>query len=347
MLVALCLNGAQAQDLSTQQAPPPPPPSPLGVLGADMPKAGGLVVSIIPQFVMRATNLIGTTAVSSQQIVSTTPWYFDPTKVLRGVPQVAFQSTQNVSLAYGVTPNVSIFLVTGMMEKNLEFLTFSGVKGVTPLGFSNTGTDSLADTLAMTVVKVYEDPIHRVQFNLGMWFPTGSDHNTFTLLQANATYLTSRAFYAMQIGTGTFDVTPGALYAGHLNQWSWGLSYTGRFPLAANPEGYRYGDLHDFNGWLGYTILPGLTATARVNGNIQGIIRGFDPNISGKAEASNPNFYGGKRIEIFGGATLSGKIFGYDNVSLAFEGGAPVYQDLNGPQLSKKWQAGMALRFKI
>jgi hypothetical protein len=77
------------------------------------------------------------------------------------------------------------------------------------------------------------------------------------------------------------------------------------------------------------------------------LIRGYDPLIAGKALAANPNFYGGQRIELFGGATIGGKFVGLDDVSVAIEGGSVVYQNLNGPQLSKNWQAGMALRFKI
>jgi hypothetical protein len=203
-----------------------------------------------------------------------------------------------------------------------------------------------------------------------MSFPTGGDHNTFTLLQADGTYLTSRAFYAMQLGTGTFDVMPGVVYAGKLEKWSWGLSYRGRFPLTVNSQslegnpvqaakdllaagiafdqqGYRYGDLHEFCGWGGYTWIPGLTTTFRVNASLQGPIRGFDPNIRGKAQAANPNFYGGQRVELFGGATISGKFIGLDDMTVALEAGIPVYQNLNGPQLSKNWQAGMALRWKI
>ncbi|MBM3562107.1 MAG: alpha-amylase, partial [Alphaproteobacteria bacterium] len=58
-------------------------------------------------------------------------------------------------------------------------------------------------------------------------------------------------------------------------------------------------------------------------------------------------FYGGQRVELFGGATISGKFVGYENTLLAIEAGLPVYQNLNGPQIMKNWQAGMSLRFKI
>ncbi|MBL1257667.1 alpha-amylase [Methylocystis sp. Sn-Cys] len=356
-LFMLCLaaSGAWADGAPKSEVTPPPQPlppqplapAPLGVFGADMPPAGKLILSIVPQFLGRSTSLEGARPVSSQEIVATTPWFFDPRQKLRGVPQSALQAVQTVQLAYGVTKVLSIVVGTGMTEKNLSFLTFKGLSGITPLGMSYTGTDSISDTTASAIWRVYEDHINRVQVNVGMSFPTGSNHNTFTLLQPNGTYATTRAFYAMQIGTGTFDAMPGVVYAGQLNNWSWGLSYRGRFPLAANPEGYRWGDLHEFTGWGGYSWIPGVTTTFRVTGSLEGPIRGFDWNIAGKAQAANPNFYGGQRVELFGGATISGKLVGYENVLLAIEAGLPVYQNLNGPQLSKAWQAGLALRFKI
>jgi hypothetical protein len=326
---------------------PPPPPAPLGVFGADMPKAGKTVLSIIPQFSNMSTLLQGSSVVSPAQVVATTPWYYDPTKTLRGVPQNTFIATQTVALAYGVTSNLAVIVTVGMIEKNLDFLTFKGPKGITPLGFSYTGTSGISDSTASVIYRLYQDPIHRVQFNLGMSFPSGSTHATFNLLQPDGTYATTRAFYAMQIGSGTFDVMPGVVYAGHLDKWSWGASYRARLPLAANPEGYLWGNLHEFNGWGGYTVIPGVTGTLRVSASLQGQIRGHDPLIYGKAPAGNPNFYGGQRVELFGGASISGKFVGMDNMSVAIEGGPTVYQNLNGPQLSKNWQAGMALRFKL
>lgn len=305
------------------------------------------MVSIIPQFANLSHTLKGTRRLSSEEVVATTPWFWDPRANLRLVPQNVSVAAQTLALAYGITKDLSVVVTGGMIERNLDMLTFRGPTGVTRLGMSYTGTAGLADFTASAIYRIYQDPIHRIQVNLGMAFPTGSTHSTFTLLVPNGSYETSRAFYALQPGAGTFDIMPGIVYAGTLGKWSWGASYRGRLPLAANPEGYLYGDLHEFNGWGGYTWIKGLTTTVRVSGSTQGPIRGLDPMIRGRAQAANPNFYGGQRVEIFGGATISGAFVGLDNMAIAIEAGLPVYQSLNGPQLSKNWQAGMALRWKI
>jgi hypothetical protein len=357
-MCALGVSEARAADPAgnLSDAPPPArtdatpslPPAPLGVFGVDMPAAGRLTFSVGAQFSNLSHSLLGTQGVSSQLLVATIPWYWDPTvSKLRLIPQNIAIASQGVSLAYGVTQDVSIVVATGMIEKNLDMLTFKGASGVTPLGMSFTGTDGMTDSALAGIWRAYQDPINRIQINLGMSFPTGSDHNTFTLLQPNGTYSTSRAFYSMQRGSGTFDVMPGIVYAGAVDRWSWGLSYRGRFPLGVNPEGWMYGDLHEFSGWGGYSWTPSLTTTVRVAGTLQGPIIGADPLVVGKAPAANPTFYGGQRVELFGGATIGGKLIGMEPLSLVVEAGIPVYQDLNGPLLSKNWQASVALRWKM
>ncbi len=342
---------ARAADVSTADAASPaqpvPPPVPLGVFGDALPGAGNLLLNLSPQFIGNANSLVGTQWVSPQQIVATTPWYWGPTVPVRVVPMRRLDELQSLTLAYGVTKDISIVLTTGVIEKHIDLMTFYGTSGIIPRGMANPGTESLQDTQLSGIWRVYQDPIHRIQLNLGMSFPTGSDHNLATPFQTNGTWATGRAFYGMQTGTGTFDVMPGILYGGHLGPWSWGLSYRARLPLGVNPEGYMWGNYQEANGWVGYSWVPGFTTTFRVNGNIQDHIVGADWWIVSKIQAADPNFYGGKRIELFGGASLDGKLVGVPGVTLLAEGGVPVYQSLNGPQIAKAWQATAALRWKV
>ncbi|TLG73760.1 alpha-amylase [Methylocystis sp. B8] len=361
----------QTQPATAQPAPPPaPPPAPMGLFGVDMPAAGKLVLSITPIFANLSGIKMGTRTVSNEYIVTTVPFFLNPRQTVRIIPQNIAVATQIVSLNYGVTKDFALCLTAGMVEKNLNALTFKGTSGILPLGRSLPGTTSLADVTLLGIYRIYQDDVNRIQFSLGFSFPAGSYTATFKdFLLPTGIRSNVRGFYGMQPGTGTFDFLPGVVYAGYLGPWSWGLTYRGRFPLAPNTlgyswdyllnyrltfplgpnpsGGYRWGDLHEFNGWVGYTWTAGLTTTFRASGSTQGPIRGFDPEIRGPAVPANPAFYGGQRVELFGGATISGKFIGYENTMLAIEAGLPVYQNLNGPQIMKNWQAGMSLRFKI
>jgi outer membrane immunogenic protein len=108
-----------------------------------------------------------------------------------------------------------------------------------------------------------------------------------------------------------------------------------------------WGNYQEANAWGGYTWFPGFTTMIRANFNIQDHIVGADWWLIGKLPSADPNFYGGKRIEMFAGADIDGKLFGYRAFSIGLEGGVPVYQNLDGPQLAKNWSAGVAVRYKI
>ncbi|WP_157235588.1 outer membrane protein [Methylosinus sp. LW4] len=314
-----------------------------------MPEPGRTTLSIIPKFIINANSLIGTKSVSSQYIAGTIPWYWNPfAATLRIVPQYQFIESQTVTLAYGFAKNFSIVLSAGVVEKHSHLMVFDGASGVTPRSMSFPGTDSLEDMTASVVWRAYQDPINRIKVNLGMSFPTGSTYNQGgAVSRTDGTYNIGRAFYGMQSGTGTFDVLPGVLYAGSIAPWSWGVSYRARLPLAVNNEGYMWGHYQEANIWGGYSWIPGLTTTVRANFNIQSPIDGKDYWMSGKLQSANPNYYGGKRIEMYGGVDIDGKLFGAPGYSVGLEGGLPVYQNLNGPQLARAWQAMAAMRWKL
>ncbi len=348
--VILCPS-AQADDLALSQTPsdlPKRPPPPLSVFGDNMPDPGHLTISFIPTFGENAHTLIGTHGATSAQVVTNYGWYWDPFVHYTIVPQAQFLENQTVTLAYGIMKDWSIVISAGTAEKHSHLVTFYNTSTLIPRGTTFPGTDGLADTQAALIWRAYEDSIHRIKFNLGMSFPTGSDHNVGgAVLATNGSYSTNLAYYGMQSGTGTFDVLPGIMYCGTIFPWSWGLSYRARLPLGVNPEGYMWGNFQEANAWIGYSFVPGLTATFRTNFNIQSQIVGADGLYIGKLQSANPLNYGGKMIQVFAGADIDGKLFGYPGFSLGLEGGVPVYRNLNGPQLSRVWQAGMALRWRV
>ncbi len=197
-------------------------------------------------------------------------------------------------------------------------------------------------------MRLYDDGVNHIHVNLGLSLPTGDIAEQVTMLSPqNGMPMTMRAMYGMQIGTGTLDFLPGVTYTGNKYLWSWGAAYRGRIALDDNSEGYRWGDYHELTGWLGYTFIPGVTATARVAGSTQGKIEGSDPLIAGPMQGTVPGYYGGQRVDLFGGIEIAGHQFGLGNTRLAIEAGAPVYQDLNGPQLGQDWQlnASLGVRF--
>lgn len=334
-------NAAHAAD-------PPQAPAPIGVFGADMPAKGKLVVTLAPSFTRMQGIKIGDQWVKAPYIVTNVPSAFTPVGLhnLRMAPHALSTDTQTLSLAYGLTSDVTLFASTGMVEKSVNMEAFKGLTGTTPLGYKVGSTSGVADTTLATVVRLHQDQVNRFNINLGLSLPTASDTEDISLLLPNGTAPSKRAFYAMQPGTGTVDALAGAAYSGVCGPLSWGLSYRARIPLDDNAQGWRYGDLHEANAWGGYTLAPGIEATLRLNGTVQGAIHGQDPSIRGYAQGANPNFYGGQQLSLFAGAVVSGQRFGLKAFQFGAEAGAPLYQQLNGPQLARAWQVNLAIRYR-
>lgn len=104
-----------------------------------------------------------------------------------------------------------------------------------------------------------------------------------------------------------------------------------------NSQGYALGDKHKVTGWVAYEFASWISASFRAEYMTQSDIDGFDAQIGGPVQTAYPDFYGGKRLDLLGGVNLvvpEGPLKGH---RLAFEAGAPVYQDLNGPQMETDW----------
>ncbi|QAY94703.1 alpha-amylase [Methylovirgula ligni] len=322
---------------------------PAGVYGAGMVGAGHFMFSYTPSYMRMEDNYIGSSIVSPDTIATTVKlpmpmmmmgMTFDTYRI---VPTSMDMQMHMFHAMYGVTDWLNIMVMGAYDLKSMTMLTYKGAMGDTALGSTTNRTSGFGDTSVMSLWRVYKDPINEVHINVGLSLPTGSTTETMNMLMPMGTYMTMRANYGMQLGTGTVDLLPGVTYLGHIAQWSWGAIYRGRLALGDNTEGYEYGYRQEISGWAGYRWIPGVTSTFRVQGEVDDRIHGADPQIMGLMQGSNPYFYGGQRINLLGGLEVSGAPFGLQHVSLAIEGGAPVYQNLNGPQLGEAWQLTGAL----
>ena len=355
------LSAARAGDVPSPGYSAPEPvvslapqaPAPLGVFGVGLLNQGQWAVSYAPFWTRLAGNMIGTNLTNPQYIIQNVhsshlppaPGHYG---LLRMVPDNFEFFGQSVSEAYGVTKDVTLVVATTYWEKWVNMDTFHPGTGPSALYGTSTGhTEGIGDTLLAGVWRVYHDNMNQLNLNLGFLLPTGDTTANQTLFVPKGVYSYGRAFYGMQPGWGTFDVMPGVAYSGVLNQWSWGLAYRGNFPMDNTSAGWRYGALNDITGWGGYTWLPGLETTLRLDGMTQGRIGGFDPAIVGFAQGANPLFYGGQWVSIFGGMVIGGQYFNVPKANLALEVGLPVYQNLNGPQGARALQANMALTYKF
>lgn len=324
--------------------------TPAGLTGANMVNPHEIKLNLAAMYMRMQDNYIGSSKVSPQTIVTTIPSNVTMTTAMgamremyRIVPDYMNVETLMLSAMYGVSDDVNVMFMAPYVRKTMSMTTFAGSSGTTILGQSSMTTQGTGDASVSSIWRFHKDPDSYGLLNVGLSLPTGSTTETSTMLSPMNMMMTSRANYGMQLGTGTYDFLPGLTYVSHDDQWSWGAAYRGRFALGNNAQGYHYGNKLELDLWGGYTVTHGVTLTARIAGSAQGGIHGSDPAISGLMQGSNPNYYGGRKVDVFAGLNLSGAAIGLKGVSLSLEAGDTVYQYLNGPQLGSSWQVNAVL----
>jgi len=323
---------------------------PAGVNGAAMVGQGEGMAMYMPMVMGMDGNYIGTGKVSTATLLNTIntlkPGMMGAGKPLRMVPDSMTGQMQMLGVMYGVTDAVNVMVMGGYTEKDMTMTTYQSA--AMARGTQTYTTEGVSDTSVTGLFRLYDDGINHIHLNFGVSLPTGDITKEMAMLPPMGNCcMTMRAAYGMQLGTGTVDLLPGLTYTGNMHLWSWGAAYRGRFALDNNDEGYHWGDSHMLTGWLGYTVYPGITATARVAGTVQDKIQGQDTQIFGMMQGANPGWYGGEVVNMFGGVEIAGHEFGLGHTRFAIEAGAPVYQNLNGPQMGQDWQlnAVAAVRF--
>ncbi len=187
---------------------------------------------------------------------------------------------------------------------------------------------------------------HRLVLNAGMSFPTGSinvkDHQS-----GNPALPLSQLEYPMQLGSGTYDLMPGLTYLGESGRFSWGAQTVATIHLGRNDASYSFGDLYRLSAWTSYGITDWFAPSLRVDGRWWEDIDGRDSRIGNGTPEGRPGIRGGRRADLLFGLNFyvpEGRLKGN---RLMLEGGFPIYQDLDGPQLGTTWMltAGWSYAF--
>jgi hypothetical protein len=147
----------------------------------------------------------------------------------------------------------------------------------------------------------------------------------------------------MQLGSGTWDLFGGLTCRGMAEHWEWGGQVDGLLRLGENDNDYTLGNRFHATGWIGRTLLPWLSASARLDWNWWGNIDGADPDLNPRmVPTADPDLRAGSRLDGLAGLNaVAGRH------AFMIEGGIPLHQDLDGPQLETDWvlSAGYQLAF--
>ena len=313
--------------------------APIGVMGDHMHKQGEWMVSYRFMRMDMEDNRDGTDSLSPEEIATTVPNRFfgvagqPPT--LRVVPTEMTTDMHMLGGMYAPTDWLTLMVMGNYIDREMDHITFQGGMGTNILGTFTTKTSGWGDTKAGALIRLYEDQTHHVHFNAGVSLPTGSIKEKDDVLAPNGMRPTLRLPYAMQLGSGTYDLLPGITYSGTHNKWGWGTQYNAVIHLGENSEDYAWGDKHQLSVWGSYLITPAISASLRVTGETEKKIDGIDSMIVAPVQTADPDNYGGERVSTSLGINTvipSGFLKGH---RFSVEATLPVYQDLNGPQMER------------
>ena len=311
--------------------------APIGVMGDHLHKKGEWMLSYRFMHMNMEGNQIGDNNVSPETIATTVPNRFfgapmqPPT--LRIVPTKMTMDMHMFGGMYAPSDNLTLMAMINYVEKEMDHLTFQGGMGTNRLGTFTTKSEGFGDLKLSGLYGLYNDGTTKIHLNAGFSVPTGSIKERAQILTPMGGRPVVRMPYAMQLGTGTWDLLPGITIQSRMGDLSYGAQYMARFHLGENSQDYSFGDKHELTAWVAYQWAPWISTSLRIAGSTQSEIDGIDANIVGPVQTADPGNYGGERVDLFGGVNLAFQDGALKGHRLAFEFGAPIYQDLNGPQM--------------
>ncbi len=231
---------------------------------------------------------------------------------------------------YGNTDELTWMVMVPYMSMDMPHLTRDNRTFTTV-------SEGLGDVGISAIVPVFDEYPHRLQVEAGMSFPTGR----IDVEDANGR--PGRLEYAMQLGSGSFELTPRLTYLAQTENLSWGAQLRSRIRLNENSAGYRRGNMVGLTAWISPAVTEEFSPSLRVDAMSWGNVRGIDFEIPITNPASVASLQGGERVDLLLGLNLA---LGVDDEGhghrLSVEGGIPIYQNLRGPQLRADWRVGGA-----
>ncbi len=313
--------------------------APVGVMGDHMHNKGEWMVSYRFMRMDMEGNRDGTNSLSPEEIATTVPNRFFGTPMqpatLRVVPTEMTTDMHMFGAMFAPTDILNFMVMANYIDREMDHITFQGGAGTTRLGTFTTEAKGWGDTRASALIRLYEDATHHLHVNAGLSLPTGSIKQEDNVLTPMNMTPRLRLPYAMQLGSGTYDLLPGLTYTGKQDRFGWGAQYNATLRLGDNAQNYTLGDRHVMSAWGSYLFTNALSVSLRVTRETEDSIDGIDARIVAPVQTANPDNYGGERLSLSFGLNAvvpHGMLKGH---RFSAELTLPVYQDLNGPQMER------------
>ena len=237
------------------------------------------------------------------------------------------------------------------------------------VGHLETESTGLGDLRLSALIPLLNTSNADFLLNVGVSIPTGA----ITVEGSHGGSEVTVLPYPMQLGSGSFELRPGATFAATHGSWSYGLQTRSAIPLNKNSQNYRLAPTIGSTLWGARRLNDWLSVSLRGSLETWGNITTFTEHTETESHehtahshaapagttqpaymssTMDPNLQGGTRGSLSAGMNLifpdrlSGILAGQ---RFAIEFQMPVYQNLEGPQMPLTWTliAGWQYTFEV
>jgi hypothetical protein len=298
--------------------------APIGVMGDHLMRKGETMLSYRYMNMDMEGNRTGTDRVD----VPLTGYMVSPTSMTMDMHMLGamYAPSDKLTLAF-MLPFTSISMDH---IRNMDGLAFT------------TESSGIGDVKLAALYGLYARPGRDLIFNFAISAPTGSIDETDDTPMMTDAHLP----YPMQLGSGTWDFIPGLTWVQLYDSWSWGAQGLYTLRTGTNDNGYTLGNKLNLSAWVAKKIAESTSLSFRLNGLDWDNIDGTDNKLMlmpSMVPTADPNLRGGTRIDALIGINFVTP--GLKSLRLAAEAGAPVYQDLDGPQLETDLVLSLGAQF--
>ncbi|MGJ8632912.1 MAG: transporter [Luteolibacter sp.] len=299
--------------------------APIGVMGGHTHEKGELMFSYRYMNMRMEENYDGDSEVSDAAVLND----------FIATPTDMSMQMHMFGLMYAPTDNLTLMAMTSLVDLSMNHLIGRGPLAGTSF---QTNSEGIGDSSIGGLYKFYEKDHARAHFGLNLLLPTADIENEDFVPLAGQNI---RLPYPMQLGHGSWGVEPSLTYTRLFDGWSLGSQVSGKVFLADNSEDYRLGNSVSASVWGARRWNDWLSTSVRLEAMSWGNIDGADSQIARVngmgvpiIPTADPNLRGGTRIDASIGANI---LIPGTNARLSVEGGVPLYQKLDGPQLGVSW----------
>ena len=297
--------------------------TPINVLGSHTHLKGGFMVGYRYMYMEMNHNQLGTHDVSVGQILQQYP-----------VAHTSMTMQMHmVELMYAPLDSLTVMMMVPYLDNRMHHQTANG-PGPT------VESSGVGDLQFMALYNLLGNPRaqgQRLLLNAGFSAPTGAINE-----RANGSQLE----YSMQLGSGTWDFMPGMTYLGESDRFAWGAQVLFTIHNGFNYRDYQLGDRYRLSAWLDYKVVDWFGPSLRLDWHAWNKINGADPGMNpARNPAFNPKKLAGARLDFLPGLNFYIPSGFFKGNRFSVEGGVPVYQNINSPNMAVDWMITGAWTF--